>query len=295
MSGKSSFGLVLCLVVFLSSLILSTECYRHVIFMHGILAGKSEVKDFEMYLNQYHPGTNLSVIDKFQYLKSFAPLWKQVGDVRDLMAKIMSEHPEGVHLVCFSQGGLICRGVLETMPTHNVINFISLSSPQGGQYGTTNYLAPILPHHWTKDYYKLFYTKQGQKWSIANYWNDPHEEKLFFKWSNYLAVINNQSTTNNTFKPEFRENFLRLKNLVLVGGPDDGVITPWESSHFGVFNDQEKVVEMREQQLYKEDWFGLRTLDARRSLYFYNFSGVKHTDWHRNPLVFLKCIEPWLD
>lgn len=263
--------------------------------MHGILAGKSEVKNFEKHLSEYHPGTNLSVIDKFQYLKSFAPMWQQVGEVRAEMAKIMSEHPEGVHLVCFSQGGLICRGVLETLPTHNVVNFIALSSPLGGQYGTTEYLAPILPHHWTKDYYKFFYTTEGQKFSIGNYWNDPHQEKLFYKWSNYLAVINNQSTTNNTFTPGFRQNFLRLKNLVLVGGPDDGVITPWESSQFGVFNDQEEVVVMKDQQLYKEDWFGLKTLDARSSLHFYNISGVKHIDWHRNPSVFLKCIEPWLD
>jgi len=28
---------------------------------------------------------------------------------------------------------------------------------------------------------------------------------------------------------KFKENFLRIKNLVLIGGPDDGVITPWQS------------------------------------------------------------------
>ena len=27
----------------------------------------------------------------------------------------------------------------------------------------------------------------------------------------------------------FRRNLLRLKRLVLIGGPDDGVITPWQS------------------------------------------------------------------
>ena len=31
---------------------------------------------------------------------------------------------------------------------------------------------------------------------------------------------------------EFKNNFLRLKKLVLVGGPDDGVITPWQSRYF---------------------------------------------------------------
>lgn len=29
----------------------------------------------------------------------------------------------------------------------------------------------------------------------------------------------------------WRENFLRIKRLVLIGGPDDGVITPWQSRY----------------------------------------------------------------
>ena len=34
-----------------------------------------------------------------------------------------------------SKGGIICRGILETMSDHNVHTFIALSSPQMGQYG----------------------------------------------------------------------------------------------------------------------------------------------------------------
>ena len=34
-----------------------------------------------------------------------------------------------------SSGGLICRGFLEAYPDHNVKTFISLSSPQAGQFG----------------------------------------------------------------------------------------------------------------------------------------------------------------
>lgn len=35
----------------------------------------------------------------------------------------------------FPQGGLICRALLATTPHHNVHTFISLASPQAGQYG----------------------------------------------------------------------------------------------------------------------------------------------------------------
>jgi len=39
-------------------------------------------------------------------------------------------------LLGYSQGGLIVRGMLQMCGTvHNVKTFVSLSSPQGGQYG----------------------------------------------------------------------------------------------------------------------------------------------------------------
>lgn len=276
----------------------AVAAYRHVIFMHGLLAGEKEVIHFKEYLNKYHPGTNVTFIDDFKYLDSFQPLWNQVQKIRIRMHDIMLEHPEGVHLVCFSQGGLICRGVIETLPMHNVINFISLGSPQAGQFGTTEYLAQILPPSTTKYLYKLFYTEQGQKeFSIANYWNDPIQQNLYFNYSDFLAVINNQSTGNRSqsFSPEFKTNFIKLKNLILVGGADDGVITPWQSSQFESFDENEKVIKMTKQQFYKEDWFGLRTLDERSSLHLCSLDGIHHTHWHRNLTVFLKCIEPWLD
>ena len=31
------------------------------------------------------------------------------------------------------------------------------------------------------------------------------------------------------FSLEYKTNFLKLQQLVLIGGPDDGVITPWQS------------------------------------------------------------------
>lgn len=35
----------------------------------------------------------------------------------------------------FSQGGLIARAIIQSTNKHNVHTFISLSAPQGGQYG----------------------------------------------------------------------------------------------------------------------------------------------------------------
>lgn len=46
-----------------------------------------------------------------------------------------TNHKDVFYLICLCQGGLICRGILSTLADHNVQTFISLSSPQAGQYG----------------------------------------------------------------------------------------------------------------------------------------------------------------
>jgi hypothetical protein len=38
-------------------------------------------------------------------------------------------------IILYSEGGLVCRGMIENFSDLNVLTFVSLSSPQGGQYG----------------------------------------------------------------------------------------------------------------------------------------------------------------
>lgn len=52
------------------------------------------------------------------------------------LVEISNRHPEGIHLLGYSQGGLLARAILEVNSDHNVKNFISLSSPQAGQFGS---------------------------------------------------------------------------------------------------------------------------------------------------------------
>ncbi|KAF3692263.1 Lysosomal thioesterase PPT2-B [Channa argus] len=202
--------------------------YRPVIIVHGIFDGPKQFEKLRNFICKVHPGTEVTVIDLYNNLASMKPMWKQVQGFREAIGPIMRRAPDGIHLLCFSQGGLICRALLSTTPNHNVNTFISLSSPIAGQFGA------------------------------------------------------------------WRDNFLRLKKLVLIGGPDDGVITPWQSSLFGFFDCNENVVEMRNQEFYKNDTFGLKTLDTRGKVSVCVQSGVKHVTWHSNYTVFMNCIEKWL-
>jgi palmitoyl-protein thioesterase len=184
-------------------------------------------------------------------------------------------------------GALICRALLELMEDHNVHTFISLSGPQAGQYGDTDYLKFLFPKYTKETFYEIFYTVNGQMLSVANYWKDPNHLDLFEKYCTFLTSLNNAS-------PAHKRNFLRIQQAVFIGGPDDGVVTPWQSSHFGFYGENGSVVEFQHQPVFTEDTFGLRTLYEAGNVTICTCPGVQHVEWPRSLEVFEKCIKPWL-
>ncbi|EDL83412.1 palmitoyl-protein thioesterase 2, isoform CRA_c [Rattus norvegicus] len=109
--------------------------YKPVIVVHGLFDSSYSFRHLLDYINETHPGTVVTVLDLFDGRESLRPLWEQVQGFREAVVPIMEKAPEGVHLICYSQGGLVCRALLSVMDEHNVDSFISLSSPQMGQYG----------------------------------------------------------------------------------------------------------------------------------------------------------------
>ncbi|KAG7475056.1 lysosomal thioesterase PPT2-A-like [Solea senegalensis] len=271
---------------------LCAEGYRPVVIVHGLFDGPKQFETLSVYINKVHPGTEVRVIDLYNNMSSLKPMWRQVTDFRKAIDSIMTNAPDGIHLICFSQGGLICRALLSTTPSHNVHAFISLSSPQAGQYGDTDYLKWVFPKHLKKTVFTFCYRRFGQKVSVCEYWNDPHHRFQYLQNNNFLSMLNGDIHHSNI--KAWRENFLRIRKLVLIGGPDDGVITPWQSSHFGFYDSNENVIEMRDQEFYRKDTFGLKTLDARGDVWTCTQPEVKHVQWHSNYTVFMRCIEKWL-
>uniref|UniRef100_A0A8D0L8T5 palmitoyl-CoA hydrolase n=1 Tax=Sphenodon punctatus TaxID=8508 RepID=A0A8D0L8T5_SPHPU len=280
---------ICCLLVFL--LLTLVASYKPVVIVHGLFDSPSDFQQLLGFINETHPGTNVTVVDLFDRGESLKPLWQQVEGFRHAIYPIMQNAADGVHLVCYSQGGLICRGILSTMPDHNVDTFISLSSPQMGQYGL-DYLRWLFPKHMKSNLYRLCYTQLGQDFSICNYWNDPHHRDLYLNNSNFLALLNDERINPNA--TDWKKNLLRIRKLVLIGGPDDGVITPWQSSMFAFYDVNETVRDMTSQLVYLQDTFCLKTLYARGDIRFYTMPGVPHTLWHSNRTVYDTCIAKWL-
>ena len=85
---------------------------------------------------QAHPGTIVYNTDRYSGWSSLENAWHQVEVLGNDLMEISRRHPEGIHLLGYSQGGLLARVILEVFGDHNVKNFISLSSPQAGQFGS---------------------------------------------------------------------------------------------------------------------------------------------------------------
>ncbi|KAL7741993.1 hypothetical protein ACLKA6_018250 [Drosophila palustris] len=230
--------------------------------------------------------------DKFSGWYSLESAWWQVAQIRDYIDQIGKLHPDGIIVLGYSQGGLLARAAIQSLPKHNVKTFISLSSPQAGQYGTS-FLHLIFPDLAAKTAFELFYSNVGQHTSIGGYWNDPHKQELYMKYSEFLPLINNEKISSNS--TSFKMGMERLDKLILIGGPNDGVITPWQSSHFGYFNESLDVVPFYKRKIFMDDSIGLKMLLEANKLIIIVKPYVHHLSWHTNRKVINQVIMPYLD
>ncbi|XP_006609649.1 lysosomal thioesterase PPT2 homolog isoform X1 [Apis dorsata] len=270
----------------------NVESYHAVVVIHGVLTGSDSMELISNRIQEMHPGTQIYNTPRYAGWSSLESMWRQVEEIGMDVISVGAAFPEGINLVGYSQGGLLARAILQTFPEHNVRNFISLSSPQAGQYGT-RFLHLFFPDLVCETAYQLFYSKIGQHTSIGNYWNDPHHQKLYYKYSNFLPYVNNEK--NSTKMSAFKEGLTKLKRMILVGGPEDGVITPWQSSHFGYYDVNETVINMRDRSIYKDDLIGLKTLDESGRLVLITVPNVPHYEWHKNISIVDDFLLPYLD
>lgn len=67
------------------------------------------------------------------------------------------------------------------------------------------------------------------------------------------------------------------------------------SSHFGYYDDDENVLELKDQISFQNDVLGLKTLNDSNRLEIISVDGVTHFDWHCNDSVIDNYIIPYLD
>lgn len=279
-------------VILLFAHFINAHCYKPVILLHGILTGYESMELIEARILEKHPGTIIYNIEKFGGWSSLDNMNYQVQELSKDFNEFSRNHTGGIHVLGYSQGALLARTILQANPNHTVHTFISLSGPQAGQYGT-QFLHLYFPGVALETAYELFYSRVGQHTSVGNYWNDPYHNQLYIEYSKYLPYVNNELPSNSS--KQFKEALTKLKTMVLIGGPDDNVITPWQSSQFGFYDSNGTVKDFKERDIYKDDKIGLKTLYQKKKLKLVTVPGINHFNWHLNMTVVDNYILPYLD
>uniref|UniRef100_UPI001292D63A lysosomal thioesterase PPT2-like n=1 Tax=Lonchura striata TaxID=40157 RepID=UPI001292D63A len=77
--------------------------FRPVVVVHGLFDSPGDFRRLRQFINESHPGAEVTVLDLFDRGASLRPLWLQVAGFRRALAPIMANAARGVHLLGYSQ------------------------------------------------------------------------------------------------------------------------------------------------------------------------------------------------
>jgi len=196
------------------------------------------------------------------------------GNVTSQLEKVCADlatHPilstaPAVDALGFSQGGQFLRGYVERCnfpPVRSLVTF-------GSQHNGISDFQKCGPTDWIcKGSDSLLrsstWTSYVQSHLVpAQYFRDPAQYEQYLENSNFLADINNERILKNQ---TYKENLEKLERFVMYLFDDDETVVPKETGWFYEVNGTE-VTELKDRDIYKEDWLGLRTLDEKGALEF---------------------------
>lgn len=271
--------------------------HRPVFFMHGLGAHVCYLQTLISILSEAFPRCKLIALDVFEGDESSTtPLQTQVnGIISRIRATIAADSvsfAEGYDLVGHSLGGLLMRGVVESMDDHQVNTLISLAGVQGGVY-CDNAGYPCDPRLHVPNISRIYTPEIQSSSSWAQLYRDANLSS-FLQGNVFLPVLD--GLLEDSGNQRRKSNFVRLKRAVFIGSPDDEMVIPPESQHLGFFGDGDlsTIIPMSKQDYYIEDTFGLRTLDETGRLSLIRVPGVLHVDWVSDDSVIREHVLPLL-
>jgi len=303
---------ILCFIGAVVNAIKAGPPLHPIFFMHGINGHASDWNNAIAAINVTNPGTFMYAFSNYEGdPESFTKLDAQISGVSDTLRKVVSENEaimsDGYNLVCHSQGALLCRCLIEYLSDHQVRHFVSLAGPQEGVYGW-DFLMQVgffAKHPWIINFsmeesHKILYSKLMQESSIGNMWQDPFYEDWYLKYNKFLPNYNGLTTSADDLA-KFKANFMRLHTATFYVGSFtdtqyDGGIEPFQSGNFGYFQNNSNTTfqTMKERDLYKNDLFGLKSLDDAGNLTVISVPNASHGAWLRADYT-VKYVAPILD
>jgi palmitoyl-protein thioesterase len=197
----------------------------------------------------------------------FGNLTLQIEKVcADLAAHPILSTAPAVDALGFSQGGQFLRGYIERCNFPPVRSLVTFGSQHNGisefqTCGSTDWLCRGAQGLLRSNTWSSFVQSRLVP---AQYFRDPNQYEEYLEFSNFLADINNEREVKNA---TYKKNLEKLEQFVMYVFEDDETVIPKETSWFSEVNGTE-VTLLRDRQIYKEDWLGLKTLDKKGALKF---------------------------
>lgn len=281
----------------------SSQGSRPIVFMHGLGGSAADFDQMISWVQRRWPGRPTVAVPLYEMGSSASALTAQLPEIAHWLSRKVQQTTSmqrGYDLVCHSQGALLCRCLVEYLDDHKVHTLVSLAGPHMGVFGTS--LAFNAAGILTADLGNLAYSGLLQaSSSIANMWHDPTREDEYLEKNVFLPLYNGL-TDDAKGNDKRKANFLRLERAVfLVGRLDnasyEGGIEPFQSGVFGFYKSGSTtdVIPMEQTKEFKEDTFGLRTLQESGKLVTRTVPGIKHNWWLSERDVVEQHVFPHLD
>jgi len=290
-----------------------TQAYLPIFCLHGLYSNAGACRDLKNLLNNKHRGQYILALDVFEEAASLTGLNIQVQAILKklkVIVKTDSRWWRGFHMVCHSQGALLCRCITQAWDDHKIHSLVSLAGPQMGVYSTAyldqyvqvfaNY--PALTNITINNAYQIFDGVPWQKtFSIANLWHDAYHEQNFLDNYLFLPYYNNLVAHENM--DQYKRNLAAVKQAVFLIGDFgdydyDGGVGPWQSGVWGYYgtngDDGRTMKNYTQHRIWQEDLIGLRALDDAGRLYMEAVRNVEHGEWIHNWNIMTKYYLDYL-
>lgn len=199
-----------------------------------------------------------------------------LGNVTQQVQKVcddLASHPvlskaSAINALGFSQGGQFLRAYVERCNNPRVENLVTF----GSQHNGISEFQECAASDWLCQTWRG--VLKGNAWGSfsqsrlvpAQYYRDPEDLDNYLDYSNFLADINNERELKNE---TYKENMKKLSRFAMFMFANDTTVVPKESAFFSEVNTtSEQVTQLRERDIYQEDWIGLRFLDEKERLEF---------------------------
>jgi len=186
---------------------------------------------------------------------------------------------DGFHAIGFSQGNSVVRGYIHKYNDPPVKTWISVHGTVMGVAGFPNcnpdgLLGPVCKLL-AEFLGELAYAEFVQNMLFqADYFRDPkrYTDSSYIK-NSQIAQWNQENPNNQNFT--YKQNFVSVKKFAMIKAMKDTMVFPNEGEWWGQFEEGSlsKVLSMKDNPLYKNDAFGLKTVDDAGKIVFNSTAG----------------------